>query len=189
MLILQKYPPRNKLLPLSFGIERAILDNLEALETITDDDIGNATKVAFQMVYPSFDVNQQLPQLVESVIERINALNQEEPPKKSYGTPSKTLGTAYAEWVAMLDAERLCLYLAGWDPTKALQYYWEVESITLQEAIKLKAQHDSQLSLLQMEASLYGFGGKYKDDNSGEKANVHDLSTDEGIAALKSFGF
>ena len=77
-----------------------------------------------------------------------------------------------------LSATESCLYLSDYDIEKALKYYWEEDFLLVQEAIKVKSACDSQRSLIALEASMYGFGGKYADDAGGSSANenVIDLS-------------
>jgi len=184
----QQNPPRRSTLALSFGIEKAIIEDLSVSDHITDADLSKAVSSAFKLVHSDELVDKSLDKLLTVVLERIAALQ----PDPSATGPSmrqaKSLGTKYAEWLAELDATELCLYLTDYDIKKARHIYWFTDIPDVQGAVRLKSQHDSQLALIQMEAALYGGGGKYQDDDAGS-SNYHDMNSAEGSAALKAFGF
>ena len=181
-------PPRKKALPLSFGIERTIINELTKVEEVTEPYFIQTISEAFKLVYPDNLVEQHLPALIARVVLRIEELNGSSDSKNKTHV-SKSLGTAYVEWLTKFDAEALCLYLANWHPEHAEKFYWETDFEPVQEAIRLKAQYDSQMSILNMESCMYGFGGRYKDDDSGNTGSNYDINSDEGVAALKALGF
>ena len=184
----QKTPPRRPTLSLSFGIEKAIIEVLSEQEVITDAFLNQTVSTAFKLVHADAEVDKAFSSLIAIVLARIAAL-QPDPATNTQGVrQSKSLGTKYAEWLAELNATDLCLYLTDFDIEKARYAYWFMDIAAVQGAVKLKSQHDSQLALIQMEAALYGGGGKYQDDDAGS-ANYHDMNSDEGRAVLKAFGF
>lgn len=189
MPVFQNRPPKTQVPPLSFGIEKAIIDTLSQAETVTDDLLVQEVSHAFKLAHDDKLINSLLPKLVEGVIQRINTLQEEKGKPSSNRPANKSLGTNYASWLSDLNAEQVCLYLADYNPIKAEQYYWFADLLTIQEAVKLKSQHDNQMALIQMEAALYGAGGKYQEDTGGDGGSHYDMDSAEGSSALKSLGF
>lgn len=189
MSVFQLHPPQQATLPLSFGIERALLDQLQGQEQITESSLVSAIAAAYGLVYPLESVERHMQALITSVLDRIESLQakeQDKPPRTP--TFGKSLGTNYSDWLNNLDTTGVCLYLSDYDIEKARHLYWHTDLQVVQEAVKQKGQQDSLLALVQMEACLYGSGGKYSDDDGGG-GNHYDLSSGEGLAALKSMGF
>ncbi len=83
------------------------------------------------------------------------------------------------------------MYVTDNNISEAIKLYWEEDYLLVQEAVKFKSGHESQITLTRLEASMYGFGGKYADDIGGSSANenVIDLSDPGAKSALAAFGF
>lgn len=187
MSIFQATPPARRTLSFSLGIETALITSLKTTEELTEQVVLAAIQDSFSLVYTLKEVKTHLDQLVERVHKRLETASAETSSKSSvhYG---KSLGTQYSGWLDGLTAEQLCLYLADYDTERAYHIYWFTDLDWFQEAIKLRSQYDSHVALIQMEACLYGFGGKYEDDG-GRHVNNHDINTDETMAALRKCGF
>jgi len=186
MQAFQDNPPSKSFIPLSFGVEKVILSNLLTKDEITDQAVYNSVVAGAACVHKGSCSKEDLDALSLRVAKRLTEFSQ--PKDKAQQIRfGKSLGTGYSDWLASLDSEQLCLYLADNNPEQAYRYYWHVDFEWVTEAVKLKAEHDSQILVGQMEAALYGFGGKYKDDD-GEAAH-HDLLSQDGAEALRQFGF
>jgi hypothetical protein len=188
MSLFQSHPPNRRTLPLSLGIETAIIENLRAQETLTDEGFYQAVEQGFCLAHAQDDVRTHLDDLVQRVLTRLDTAKPE-PTKIAFQT-GKSLGTQYAAWLSDLNSERLCLYLADYDYERAYALYWYTDVEAVQEIATTRGHHDSQRALLNMEACLYGFGGKYEDDNGGGGPAIdHDINDEEAAAVLRSFGF
>ena len=180
----QNYPSRSPRVCLSFGIEKAILNALK--EEVTQEQFEEIVFSSYALVHTKDVIKQTAPALLSRVYERIEELNKPvETPKPK--RQKKSFGTSFAEWLSNLTATESCLYLANYDIEKALKYYWEEDYLLVQEAVKVKSAQDSQNTLVSLEACMYGFGGKYADDQAGE--NVIDLADPGAKEALAAFGF
>lgn len=187
MSIFQNYPIVNKQFPISLGIERYIINSIQ--QAVENEETGapiyQIVNEAFCQVYTADKVSAQLPELVKLVISHIESLNsQEGVTRKQHYTQS--LGTQYAQWLSSLDSSQACLFLADYDIEKAKQWYWLAPTELVSTALKVKSEQLSQQVLANMEASMYGFGGKYSDDGGGQG---FDLCSSEGLDALKACGF
>lgn len=105
--------------------------------------------------------------------------------------PRKSFGTSYDQYLQKLTLDSTILRMVNYDVDAAKRIYCEMDR---DDAMKLVGDYVTGLmeeGLLQLEASMYGFGGRYKDDKGGKSNPVktHDLTTDEGKAALKRLGF
>lgn len=188
MSVFQNNPPQIPSPPLSFGIEKHLISTLSSEEQVTEEHFALTVKSAFCLAYPEKTITPLLPTLVTKVVQRIDSLQKPEQKPKHFHV-NKSLGTNYAAWLSELNAEQVCLYLADYDPNKAAHYYWFADIHTVQEAVKLKSQHDNQLALIQMEACLYGAGGKYQEDTGGDGGNNYDMDSSESASALQTLGF
>ena len=93
-------------------------------------------------------------------------------------------------WAGKLSSEGICFYVANYDYDLARRLYCEIDQQTLSAIAKDKLQLEFERARVGFEASLFGFGGKYKDTPS-EADCEFDLTKDSKAAeaALKSFGF
>jgi hypothetical protein len=106
----------------------------------------------------------------------------------------KSFGTSYDEYLQRLTLDSTVLRMVGYDVDAARRIYCEMDR---DDAMKLIGEYVTGLmeeGLLRLEASMYGFGGKYKEDKGGPSSGEgqtkhHDLTTDEGKAALRRLGF
>jgi len=123
--------------------------------------------------------------------ERVLALKAEfEKPSEGVNTQpaSKGFYSDYISYVSELDTSVSALISTGFDYHKAKYLYTEVDRGIALEIIKASHTHTSRLSRVQLEACVYGFGGEMS-GGSSESAKVHDISTAQGKASLKSMGF
>jgi len=190
MSLFHKFPPKDDHVYLSLGIERWIFEAMAAGDEITNDSFSHLVEEGFCLVYPRTQVRERLPQLTEQVMEKI--VDMRMAAEKAEGKPSairigRSMGTAFAEWLAGLDGEQSCLYLAEFDVAKAHEYYWFHAASSIKEAVIMKGEYASKNIQTRMEAVLYGMGGKYNGDD-GDAAH-HDITTPEGREALKACGF
>jgi hypothetical protein len=177
----QDYPSKALRVCLSYGIDKAILSQLT--EEVSESRFEGIVVSSYEIVHAPEVVWELKPAILNRVLERINSL--QTPSENKPKSLKKSFGTSYADWLGKLTATESCLYLADFDIEKALKLYWEEDFTLVQKAFETKAAHASQLSLIQLEASMYGFGGKYADD--GE--NVMDMHDPKAREALAAFGF
>lgn len=76
-------------------------------------------------------------------------------------------------------------------PCKLRHYYWVEDYLLVQEAVQAKSGHESQITLTRLEACMYGFGGKYSDDNGNDPntVNIDDANPEDIQAFMSGFGF
>jgi hypothetical protein len=185
--LFQQHPPKSATLPLSFGIEQALLDRLREQEAINEASLVEAILAAYLLVYPDALIKQHMQQLIDQVLARLEALQKDDKPSAPLKQYGKTIGTNYSDWLSQLDSTGICLYLADYDIVKACDTYWRTDLRLVKEAVKLKGQQDSHKVLAHMEACMYGFGGRYSEDDGNAKN--FDLNSSEGLDALRSVGF
>ncbi len=185
----QNYPPQQQPLGLSYGIEADILSSLSEITTPTDRDFVEAVESAYCLVYPKKLVKARIKELVKAVSDRVVSIQKKGSQESTPTTPAaKSFGTSFADWLSELPPSEACLYLADNDLDKALKLYWKEDISLVQVMLQAKSAHDHQKILVQMEACMYGFGGKYSDDQ-GTEGNTVDINSSEGQQALKDFGF
>lgn len=192
MSLFQAYPSKYPRCGLSFGIEQAILQAITN-EDLTEESFRQAVHNSYALVYTEKVVTENFDGILARVLQRIDELEKKENEKQtSAPRKGKTFGSSFADWLAELDPTQSCLYLADYDLQKALHYYWNEDYLLVQEAIKLKSGHESQLSLIRLESAMYGFGGGYKDDNGAgdpNTINVDDANPEDIQAFMSGFGF
>lgn len=96
----------------------------------------------------------------------------------------------FSEWASEMAYDRLCFYAAGFDYAKAREYFETYDQLAIVALADEKLRLEFELARVTFEASLFGFGGGYK-DTPREGESVFDL-TQEGQAAertLKDLGF
>lgn len=127
------------------------------------------------------------------VVERMNLLAADGEVKgKGADAPNgkgKFFAGYFMEWASGLEFHALCLYAAGYDYEKARRLYEEVDHKSLIAIAHEKLQFDFERARVALEASLFGFGGGYKDTpKSDDSSNVIDLTGDspEADRILKS---
>lgn len=190
---MSEIPPILPKVVLSYGLEQLIGMKVEkeggqlTLETLAECALR---------LYPESMVKKSLEDLSSRFLRRVERLakakqSNGEVPQGESSKPKRTLGATLQEWTQSLDPTGLCLYLADYDPERAHRLYWWVEADLLELTLHSKLRFESTKQLNLFEASMYGFGGKYSDDEGSESeassVGTFDLNTDEGKAALKGF--
>jgi len=186
--------PLSKALPYSFGVEKLILEALTTEQEATEETLNLAILSALDQVIPSCSLDIRKAHhdaLFDKVLARLKGFQEIAGDRGRNKPLQKTLGTEYASWLSMFNADKICLYLADFDPTAAYEYYWHVDLDWVQASVRLKSEWANQCLISSMEAVLYGTGGKYSNDvaASGGKAMDFDLSSGEGFSELSKFGF
>jgi hypothetical protein len=130
------------------------------------------------------------------MIGRLNDMAEKSPLNDADSGPQNGKGKYFAgyltDWAANLDYVTLCLYAAGYDYENARKYYETVDHQSLIAIAHEKLKFDFERARVALEASLFGFGGGYKDtpkegDNvvdltsGGEDANRHMESVVKGL--------
>lgn len=192
---------------ISYGIEALILQGLEKLKapdsntlTVTDAQLGPLVFEAFSEVYEPKAVKTHMTQIMGVVSEHLRTLAEKaaKSPIKAADRPgpkpTKTFGSGFNAWLDGMDPSGLCLYLADFDPEKAMHYYWRVSKQDVEYAAKAKVGHEWERVMVGFESVMYGFGGSYKDDQKADPGtNVIDLtngvSAKDVKASLAAFGF
>lgn len=126
--------------------------------------------------------------LISRITEVSKALKQVD---KTTGPKSQSFGTSYMAYLRDLSVDSAILKMVNYDVTAATKLYCELDR---EDVLKLVSEYFSgkdEANLVKMEASLYGGGGKYKNDKGGKggPSVQHDISTPEGFANLKAMGF
>lgn len=166
---------------------------LESLRVVVSEEphspineaVSKAAKTCFNQ---SLSAEQQLlvVEELQSMQKKLEGLSEDSPSDK----PS--LGTAMLKWLSELEAEQLCYLLSEFDPVLAERLYCDTDYTVVAEMATLYTQKVWHWVNSTMEAAMYGFGGKYEEDDSKDKAaNTFDLTKDPeaGLAQLKSMGF
>jgi hypothetical protein len=96
----------------------------------------------------------------------------------------KSLGHALTSLLGDLPLHELLIVAFGLREARRLYCEEDMDDALL----SLRLWQDEQVGrhIMAWEATLYGFGGRYKDDGE-QSASVIDMTTDEGFEALKSF--
>lgn len=186
---LQGYPPAP--FPISFGVEAVVLSALRdaAVEggddiVMPDADFRALVSKAFSTAYGSVSVSLDI--LVDRVAGHIKkAADKLAVPTPTPKPAAKGFGSHLMGWLDSMTPTTLCLYLAEYDPVKASQVYWQHDRFLVEEAARAKAEAEWVRAVLAFEASMYGFGGSYKD----EAATEYDITKGEGRGVLKDLGF
>ena len=183
---LNQLPARLPELPLSYGLESLIRDKIEENDgAITVEALATCAL----RLWPENVVQQHLEDLTSRFVQRVERLAKsraEAETGESTSKPKRNLGANLQEWTRTLDPTGLCLYLADYDPERAHRLYWWVEADLLELALKAKLSFESIKHLNTHEAVMYGFGGKYSDDESQSDGSVVTGDLDSG--ALTGFG-
>lgn len=162
---------------------------VETQKCESDDDLFDT----FMRVVVDFcGVTEPTDEDLNYFVERLNAIrdevNKESKPQPA-GKPRKSFGTSYDQYLQKLTLDSTILRMVNYDIESARRIYCEMDR---DDAMKLVNDYVTGLmeeGLLQLEASMYGFGGKYKGDGGKSGGRTHDLNTAEGKEALKRLGF
>ena len=123
-------------------------------------------------------------------LERVQTLQaQFEKPTPS-GTPKKSFGTAYSEYLTSLPIDSLVLRMVGYNEAAARWVYCVLDRDDANRLLDEYVSGQMQDGLLNMEGAMYGFGNSYQQDKqSSPNVRVHDVNSEEGLAALQRLGF
>lgn len=163
-----------------------------AVETQKCDSDDELFDVFMKVVVELCGVTSPTDEDLTYFVERLEKVRTEvNPESKPPAKPRKSFGTSYDQYLQRLTLDSTILRMVNYDVDSAKRIYCEMDR---DDAMKLVGDYVTGLmeeGLLQLEASMYGFGGKYKDDKGGRNgpSKTHDLTTDEGKAALKRLGF
>lgn len=162
--------------------------SLEAGTCTSEDELFD---VFFRVITELCGVAQPTDEDLNYFVDRLEVLRGEMIKAEENAPPkaSKSFGTAYHEYLSKLMVDSRILRMVGYNFDAAKKIYCELDR---DDAMKLVNEYMTGLleeGLLNMEATMYGFGGKYKDDKGGTKGNTHDLTTEDGKKALRRLGF
>ena len=107
-------------------------------------------------------------------------------------TRGKTFGSAYMDYISSLPVDGALLKMVNYDIDSAEKLYCTIDRDDVVQLVKDYIKGKAEENLVRMEASMYGFGGHYEEekvDKKGGGGKGVDISTEEGVAALKSLGF
>jgi hypothetical protein len=178
-------------LALSYGLEALIAAKVEENQgALTAEGLAQCAL----RLYPEKVVQKNLEDLSIRFVNRVERLAKAkglDPSSKPESTkesskPKRTLGANLEEWTQSLDPTGICLYLADYDPERAHRLYWWVDSDLLELTLKSKLRFEAVKHSNAFEAAMYGFGGKYGDDDSTGSGDT--IETDLGAGSLAAFG-
>ena len=105
----------------------------------------------------------------------------------------KSFGSSYMEYLHGLSVDSAILKMVGYDITAATALYCDIDREDTMQLVSEYFSGAAEENLVRMESSMYGNGGKYKDDGKSDKSlgkgSSHDINTPEGFANLKAMGF
>ena len=181
LMVIPMLTPKLPTLALSYGMQKLLADSGEQLS-------ADAVALAALQIYPEAQVREGLEDLCSRLVAKIN----KEPEQSGGEAPElkRTFGYELNAWVTTLTPDSVCLFLADYDPIKAHQLFWYVESELIDTALKDKLRFITLQQVCKYEASLYGFGGKYFEDSNGDTPDdTIDVSSPEAMQSLREFGF
>lgn len=93
-----------------------------------------------------------------------------EPPKQVKVTPplARSLWTSFHKFIQQLDSSRILLWACGFDYKKAEYLYTKVDRTVANQVISDFVASLQEHNTANLEASMYGFGGKYQDEAENE---------------------
>jgi len=101
-----------------------------------------------------------------------------------------SFGTSYAKYIGGARVDLLLTRMCNYDYDRAKYLYSKVDRDHCLDLIRDFITQQMEFNQVLMEASMYGFGGKYKDDKQRPTADAsHDLNSEQGMAALQKMGF
>lgn len=110
------------------------------------------------------------------VLDRINEQTKNHEEMKEPKRTSRGFQEFFIDYFKELTNEKLCLYLAENDLSKAEWYYCECDYSDVYTAAAMKFDLEVERNRVLMEAALFGFGGKYE---GNDKSRFTDLSDDD----------
>ena len=105
------------------------------------------------------------------------------------GAKTKSFGTSFSEYLSGLSIASTLLKMTGYDMDAATKLYCELDRVDVLELVNDYFSGKAEENLVAMEAAMYGSGNSYKKDKgSAGPARTHDLSSKEGIKAVRAMG-
>lgn len=112
--------------------------------------------------------------------------------------PSRSFGTSYLAYLQELSSEAAIWDMVDFNPKAAAYLYCEADKEDVDNLLRTYVRRQNEFNLLAMEATLYGSGNHYKEDNPSKGSQpqpqeqlgtkVYDINSKEGLARLRSLG-
>jgi len=99
-----------------------------------------------------------------------------------------SFNTSFAKYMQEINLDVMVMKMCNYDYTEAERMYCKLDRDDAIDLVRDYIADRMEFHQVMMEASMYGFGGSYKNDK-GKASKTFDLDSDEGFAALKSAGF
>jgi len=166
---------------------------VELSQGITDE--ASALEVFSRVLIKSCGIREPTEEDVVYFMGRLEQINkdiQKENEKFNIKESSmRTFGSSYRDYIRDIPFDRILMQMTNYDLIAANRLYTELDRDDIMPMIAEYVKGKIEAGILQLDSCLYGFGGSYKEDQSAGKENVivHDLQTEEGRAAMRSFGF
>ncbi len=120
-------------------------------------------------------------------VQKVMSLSESKGGKPRKSNPHRrSFGTEYEKFLNGLRPDQILLMMTGFCYPEARRLYCEVDCEPVYDMISSFIREKLEGNAVQMEAAMYGFGGKYKNDKKSANGPVHDMTTNEGVAALSS---
>jgi len=136
---------------------------------------------------------EDIEYFISRITEVAEELNKREGKSEVKESPKKSFGSSYMEYLHGLSVDSAILKMVGYDITAATALYCDIDREDTMSLVADYFSGEAEENLVKMEASMYGNGGKYKDDGKSDKSlgkgSSHDINTPEGFANLKAMGF
>jgi len=185
---------RSRAEPKPTNISYLLLEALQATISGTTEDslTGEILEKARALVNLPVLTDKKMIALAEdlsSVYSEASTLQTNQANSQTSDRP--TLGSDMAAWLRGLTPTHTCYLLSGFDPERAEHLYCEVDHRTVIEMFEVYVTEKAKMVQTSYEATMYGFGGSYKDDKRSSSSNVIDLTetNKEGLDLLGSLGF
>jgi hypothetical protein len=125
-------------------------------------------------------------------VERIQGLAKEMEDLEGESKPSRknpSFGSSYQTFLQGADVETTIFRMTGYNYDQSKIIYCKMDRDDALSLVRDYLRHQSELNLVSMESSMYGFGGSYKKDTQEKASNVVNLETKQGVDNLRQFGF
>ena len=145
----------------------------EAIPKILSECCGVQEPVEEDLVY--------LLGVLEEEAKKTNE-NNKTPPAAPTTKKTKTLWSSFNQFMSGLDSSRVLLWACGFDYKRAEYLYTKVDRSIANQIIADFVSMQQEQNILLLEATMYGFGGKYSEESESE--NTVD-ATEMGADALR----
>ena len=120
---------------------------------------------------------------------RDNIKKEESETPKKPKKPVKSFGTSYLEYLQGLSIDAVILKMTNYNIDSASKLYCELDMDDVKALVDQYVTGQSEQNLIFMEGPMYGFGSSYEGDSKSSNESSYDLSSPEGIGALRGLGF